>query len=252
MKKQLFLSVFSLFLFCGITFAQELTLEDVLQNHFKAVGAEKLANMKSVVAVGKVISQGMEMPFVQKIKSPDKIRTEVEIQGSKMVQAFNGTVGWMVAPFFGTDDPQDMSEDQISQYKEQADLQGKLWNWKDKVASLELVGKEDMEGTEVYKLKLVDKDQNPNDDNPVGDTRYIYIDAESFVILKTTFKLKVQGIDMEMDIIQSNYKEVDGILMPFGMETIVNGKGSDQVTIDSYTFNTDIADSEFDKPIKNK
>jgi outer membrane lipoprotein-sorting protein len=250
MKKPIFLSIVALFMSCGFSMSQDLTLDEILQNYYKVTGTEKFADIKSITAVGKIITQGMELSFVQMMKRPGKVRTEVDIQGSKMIQVYDGKTGWMIAPWLGTDEPQDMSEDQIGQLKEQADFEGKLWNWKDKVVSLELIGKEDMEGTEVYKLKMIEKDENLSDDNPIGNTRFVYIDAESFVILKLNLKQKIQGIDMEIDVFQSNYKDVEGVIMPFGMKTVINGKTSDEVTIDSYKFNAEIDDALFEKPVK--
>ncbi len=198
----------------------------------------------------------MEMAFVQKVKRPGKARIEVLVQGSKMIQAYNGEIGWMIAPWLGTDEPQDMGDDEIDQLKEQADFEGKLWNWKDKVESLEILGKEDMEGTEVYKLKMVEKieltEGEENEEDAKADVRYIYMDAENFVVLKTQLKKIIQGNEIEIEIYQSNYKEVEGIIMPFSMETKMDGKTVTQITIDTYKLNVEIDDSEFEKPVNEE
>lgn len=236
--------------------AQDLTLDEILKNHFEVTGAEKLTKVNTMIAEGTVNTQGMELPFVMKVKRPGKARNEVTIQGSQMIQAYNGEIGWMIAPWLGTDEPQDMGNDEVDQLKEQADFEGKLWNWKEKVESLELIGKEDMEGTEVYKLKMVEKveieEGEESDEEKKGDIRYIYMDAENFVILKIQVKKNIKGTETEIEIYQSNYKEVEGIIMPFSMETKMGGKTVNQITIDTFKLNEEIDDSEFEKPVKDE
>ncbi|MCD4791961.1 MAG: hypothetical protein K8R54_01915 [Bacteroidales bacterium] len=255
MKKIASLTIVFLVLISTSLKSQDLTLKEILDNHFKVMGTEKLIEVNTMIAEGTVNAQGMEMPFVMKIKRPGKARNEVTIQGSQMIQVYNGEIGWMIAPWLGTDEPQDMGNDEVDQLKEQADFEGKLWNWKEKVDTLLLVGKEDMEGTEVYKLKMVEKPEENEDDEAQeekkGDVRYIYMDAENFVILKIQFKKTIQGTEMEIESFQSNYKEVEGIIMPFSMETKMGGKSVNQITIDTFKLNEEIDDSEFEKPVKN-
>jgi len=255
MKKLIKLTTAFLFAFVLTGNSQNLTLEEILTKHFETTGTEKLSKIKTIEMDGKIITQGIEMPFVSKVKAPGKLRTEVTVQGNKMIQAYDGKDGWMVAPWTGTDEPQDINPDQLKQIKDQADFTGKLWKWKDKVQSLELVGKEDMEGTEVYKLKMVDKpEKNENDTTEMkdGDVTYIFIDAENFVILKMLAKKKIRGAEMEFETYQSNYKDKDGILMPFSIKTKMKGKTITQVTIANVQFNLDFDDSIFERPKTNE
>ena len=251
MKKLFKLTIAFLFAFVLTGNSQDLTLDEILAKHFETMGTEKLSKINSIEVEGKVISRGMEMPFVQMVKQGGKIRLEVTVQGSQMLQAYNGKDGWMVAPWSGTDEPQDMGPEQIDQMKEQSDITGRLWNWKDKVQSLELIGKEDMEGTEVYKLKMVDKPkENVTDSVDVEEPaeRYIYMDAENFVILKTKMNKKMRGAEIEFETFQSNYKDVDGIIMPFSMETKMKGKTVNQISVDTVKFNVELNDSIFERP----
>ena len=253
MKKLIKLTIALIFAFVLSGNAQDLNLDEILAKHFETMNTEKLSKAESVQMYGKVMMQGMEFPFSQLITQAGKIRTEAVIQGSKMVRAFDGTDGWMVAPMMGTDEPQDMSPDEVDQMKDQSDLTGKLWNWKDKVQSLELIGKEDMEGTEVYKLKMVEKPKkNKTDTTEVkeGDVSFIYMDAENFVILKTQLKKDIRGTEMEFESYQSNYQDVDGVIFPFSMETKMKGKTVNQISVDSVKFNVPVDDSMFTRPVK--
>jgi outer membrane lipoprotein-sorting protein len=229
--------------------AQDMTLDEVLENHFETIGQDKLSEVQTFKMTGKQMMQGMEFPFTVYVKRPGKIRVEVEIQGNTMVQAYNGEEGWMINPFAGSMDPQDVNEDQLKQFKEQSDIDGKLFNWKEKGYEVELVGKEDMEGTEVYKIKLTEKPENEGEE---GDVTYYFIDADSFVILKATAKRTVQGQQIEVDNFQSNYKQVDGIAFSFAMETKMNGNTVSQMTIEEVKLGEDIDDAIFERPVKKE
>jgi hypothetical protein len=221
--------------------AQEMKLEDVLTKYFQAVGMEKIREWKTVTVTGKSMAQGMEYPITIIMKRPGKIRVEVEIQGNKMLQGFDGEHGWSVIPWSGSTDPQDMTVDEVKVLKDQADFEGALYNWKEKGHKAELVDKEDMDGTSVYKIKVVKAN---------GNSETNFIDAENFVLLKTTELTKINGNETESDSYASNYKEVNGAQLPFSVENKIKGQTVSSVVIDKYEVNKEIDDHIFDKPAK--
>jgi len=60
--------------------AQDMTLEEILESHFEAIGQEKLNDVKSMTVAGKMMMQGMELPFKMIIKRPNKSRMEMTIR----------------------------------------------------------------------------------------------------------------------------------------------------------------------------
>jgi outer membrane lipoprotein-sorting protein len=243
MKKSIAITFFlaSFLSFSGMT--QELNLDEILNKYYQTMGIDKMKEWKTFTATGKFITQGMELPFMNYQKRPDKIRFELEIQGNKMLRVFDGQAGWAVAPWSGSMDPQDMTPDEVKAMKEQTDFEGLLYNWKEKGHKVELIGKEDMQGTPVYKIKAILAD---------GNVETHYIDAENFVTLKVSSVTKIQGNDVESDSYPSNYKEVQGVLMPFAMESKYNGETGERLVIEKYEINTDMNDSLFVKPAKKK
>ncbi|MBN1253147.1 MAG: outer membrane lipoprotein-sorting protein [Bacteroidales bacterium] len=247
MKKTILILVTVIFSTLGLK-AQDMTIDQVLETYFETLGQEKLSAVTSITMTGKQMAQGMEFPFKVTIKRPNKLRLEATVQGNTMVQAFDGEKGWMIAPWLGTSDPQDVGEDQIKGFKEQADIDGKLFNWKEKGYTVELIGKEDMEGTEVYKIKLTEK---PEKEGEAGDVTFYFVDAENFVVLKTTAKRILRGTEVSSDSYSSNYKEVEGIIFPFSIETKMDGNSVSQIVIEEVKFNEDIDDTIFSRPEKN-
>ena len=93
--------------------AQEVSLDEVLTKYYQATGIEKMKEWKTLTMIGKSTTQGMEFPVTIILKRPGKMRTEVEIQGMKMLQVLDGEAGWTVMPWSGSTDPQDMTSDEV-------------------------------------------------------------------------------------------------------------------------------------------
>lgn len=237
MKKSLLLIASLLLVAGGSLLAQ--SLDEVLAEHFSATGQDNILKVNSQKVTGKVIQSGLEIPFVQYAKRPGKVRIEATLQGLTLIQTFNGTEGWVINPFAGVTTPQPMTEDQLRSIKYQADSDGMLWNWKDKGYQVTLEGKEDMEGTSCYKIKLVTEP---------GDVFTFYIDADTYIMLRQNAKIKVMGNESESDNYYSNYSMVEGIAMPGKAETKINGQLVVTMIFEKMELNPELEDTMFDKP----
>ncbi len=236
--KKLFALFFAATIISSINLAAQ-DLNEVLENHFEVIGLENVLDTETMVMKGKATQQGMEFPMTLFQKRPGKVRMEAEIQGTKLIQAFDGENGWAIMPWTGSMEPQDMGEEQVKSMKQMADMEGDLYNWEEKGYIVELVGEEEMEGTPVYKIKLEKED---------GDVFHYYLDADNYVVLKTDAKVMVQGAEVESSSYFSNFKPVEGMIVPFSIENRVNDQVQLQITIDEYQINTDIEDTMFSKP----
>lgn len=237
---------FSLFLLAIFIGAANLTaqdLEEILDNHFEVIGMDEVLETNTVVAKGKAVQMGTEFPMILYQKRPNKVRMEAEIQGTKLVQAYNGENGWAIIPWTGSLEPQDMTEDQTKSIKLMGDMDGDLYNWEEKGHTLTFEGEEEMEGTPVYKLRLEKED---------GDVFTYYLDAENYVILRADSKVDVQGTEVEASSYYSNFKPVQGMIMPHSIESKVNDQVQSQIVIESYEIDSEIDDSMFEKPAETK
>jgi outer membrane lipoprotein-sorting protein len=238
--KKLALLICSLVLLSGTSLSAQ-SLDDVLKEHFAATGQEKLIKMNSLKTVGKLLQSGIEIPFTQMAKRPSCMRVEGTFQGLTFIQTYNGKEGWNVNPFTGVTEPQPFNEDELKSMKFSADMDGMLWDWKAKGYTVTLEGKEDMEGTSSFKIKLVTQE---------GDAFMFYIDSESYVMLRTNSKIKVQGNEMDTDTYYANYMQVEGIALPGKVETKMNGQVVMSIITDKVEFNPELDQSLFEKPAK--
>ena len=236
MKKSILTFLLSL-IFISASLAQ--TVDEILAEHFNAVGQEKLLATNTVMMKGKIIQSQFEIPFTSYQKRPMNFRSEAEFQGMKIISGFDGNSGWSINPMTGATDPQPMTEEQIDRMKIQADYDGLFYNYKEKGYTVEFTGKETVDDIETYVLKLT---------RPNGDIVTSYIDAETYVLLKAKSKMKIQGVDTETEMIFSNYKYVNEILNPFSLETKMNGQTVMQMTFDQISYDSDMPDSMFEMP----
>ena len=221
--------------------AQELSVDDVLSRYYEAAGgAEKLKSVMTRRMTGRMqVAPGMEATFTMLGKRPAKMRMEFTIQGMTAVQAFDGERGWMISPFMGQTEPEPMPADVVQTIREDADFDGPLIDFAVKGHAVELLAKEDVRGTETYRLKLTLKD---------GQVTYYYLNSESFLPIKTQARRTVQGMDINADTFMSDYKSVDGMMLPFSIQVTGQGPQGQTLSIESVEFNVDIDDKVFEMP----
>ncbi len=235
MKNILILSLF--IIFSAVGFSQ--SLEEVLSKHFNAIGQENLVKVNTMISKGKLAQMGQNLPFKMIYARPLKFRFEVTFQGLTMIQAFDGVKGWATNPFMGDGEPAEIPADQLKNLKVQADMDGALWNYKDKGYTAELLPNEKIEGVECYSISLKDS---------TGDDFKILIDTQSFMILKQTSKTVMGGQPVEMEIYPSNYKDINGIKIAFAIEVKAEGQTIYSMALDTNEFDSKVDDKIFVMP----
>ena len=238
MRKSI-ITTLAIVLIASMNFVNAQSVDDVLKKHFKAVGQDELVSAKSYYMKAKLSQMGQELPMEMKMKQPNKFRVEMEMMGQKMIQAFDGEKGWMIAPWISPD-PQPLEGDQLKQATQQVDFEGELYNYKQKGSTAEFVGKVNADGKEAYKIKLTTKG---------GDVKNYFIDAGTNLILKVKAKISAGG--QEIDVVQkfSDYKNFDGITMASKMES-ATPMGNVSVIVVEFKINENFDDAIFKQPAK--
>jgi hypothetical protein len=195
----------------GLFTIQAQSVDEIVANHIKAIGGtENWKNLKTLKITGSVeIGPNMKAPVTIYLKDKKKMRFEMDFQGMKMIQAIDGDSGWSIVPFSGKTDPERMSEEDVRNAQEQADFTGDLFDYKSKGSTVEFLGKEDMEGSETFKMKVTKKN---------NDVKYIYLDTKTYLIMKETSKQKFQDKEIEGVSLPSDYKMVSGMMWAFSNE----------------------------------
>lgn len=214
------------------------TVDDVVAKINEAVGG--VAKQKAVKTMRtdlELIVQGgaLKLPMKAIQKRPALLYTEITYQGMQIKSAYDGKGGWQINPLQGQSKPAAMNEEEIKQNEEQADMDGELIDSKEKGYKVDLMGKEDLDGSMAYKLKVVNKH---------GDIKYRFFDAETYLPIKTITKTKTkEGGESEAETYFSDFKKFNGLTVPCTVETKMKGQTMSQIVIKNV---------EFDKPVDDK
>lgn len=229
-------------LFGVVLAAQDLTLDQILAKHYTAMGGlDKIKAVNSVSMTSKMVMGGgqMEAPLNVKMKRPHMMRSDVTLQGKVFVRATDGTTAWQINPFAGGDEPQKLGGAEADQLNDGADIDGTLVDYKSRGITVELIGKEDVEGSPAYKLKVTRNG---------GRIETNWLDAATFLAIKNSTKITQMGQEMEVESFPGNYKKVDGVMMPYSLDQKVNGRSMLQMTVEKVETNLALEDSIFKMP----
>lgn len=185
--------------------------------------------------------QNVQLPFVLEMKRPRKTRVEIEFQNDKAIQVYDGSKGWKFRPFLGRRDVEPYSIDELQAASVEPDLDGLLVDYAAKGTLVTLEGVEKVEGRDAYKLKLALKGRQ---------VRHLWIDAETFLDVKIEgTPRRMDGRMRQVEIYYRDYKTVNGLTIPYMLETTVQGvKKSHKMTIESVVVNPKLDDSLFTPP----
>jgi outer membrane lipoprotein-sorting protein len=218
------------------------TVDDIIAKNEQARGGlDKIKAVQSIRSTGTMsMGGGMEAPGMMIQKRPDMARLEFTVQGLTAVQAYDGKTAWQIMPFMGKKDPEVMSADDKKDIEENADIDGPLVDYKSKGNKVELLGKDKVEGTDAYKLKLTLKN---------GDVITDYLDADSFLEIKQETKRMIRGSETEVESSLGDYKEVNGLMLPFAIENGIKGsQEKEKLTLSKIELNIPVDDSIFKMP----
>jgi outer membrane lipoprotein-sorting protein len=214
------------------------TVDEIIAKNIQGKGgAEKLRSVQSLKLSGRLSGRGMEAPFTIWSKRPNMARQETQMQGQTMVRAFDGTTAWMM---IGTD-AQEVAGPQATSTREQAEFDSPLLDYKTKGSTIELVGSETLGTAKVYHLKLTTKG---------GQVQHYMLDADTGLERQTSVTLDQGGQPVTVVSDLSDYRDVDGIKVPFTVKQTVNGTPVSQLTVEKVEFNAPIDDAIFKMPKK--
>jgi outer membrane lipoprotein-sorting protein len=220
------------------------TAEELAAKNVEAKGGiESIHAIKSLRLTGKMRVQQdtLELGFVTLVRQPGEVRYEASVQGLTEVQAFDGTQAWQINPFQGRKDPEKLSTDDAKGLGEDAaDFVGPLVDYKAKGYTLDYLGREDIDGTEAYKLRVTRTN---------GDLTTVYLDPDYFLEIRTVNRRIEHGVPIETVVDYGDYEKVAGVFLPFSQETGLKGSSERQkVQFEKGEANVDAADGLFQFP----
>jgi hypothetical protein len=154
-----------------------------------------------------------QLPFLMELKRGRKTRFELQFAGKTAIQVYDGTSGWKLRPFLNRMEVEPYTPEELKIASTQSDLDGPLVDYAAKGSRIELDGVEKVEGRDTYKLKVIEK---------TGHTFHVWVDAETFLEAKIEGQpRRLDGTEHPVEVYYRDYRAVDGLRIPFVLETRV-------------------------------
>jgi hypothetical protein len=191
---------------------QAQTADEIVNKHIDAIGGkENWKKVNSLKQEANLSVQGMDIPLTMYQVNNKAMKQEFVVMNMTAYTIMRADSGWTYMPFQGQTAPEPMTAEQVKMGADQLDIQGELLDYAAKGHNVELQGKEDVDGTEAIKLKVTRKS---------GNEIVYYFDPSNYLVIRTVWKVKVDGQEMEQKMNYSNYQKLpEGITVPFTMES---------------------------------
>ncbi|MGB2693268.1 MAG: hypothetical protein WBB48_00600 [Thermodesulfobacteriota bacterium] len=220
---------------------KELDLDQVLAKYYESVGGlERWQKLNTMVMKGTITSQEKSMPITAYHLRPNKCRVEFIVKEVMMAQIFNGVFAWQINPLSGNPEPAPMTRGKTNYMKDTCGIENSLIDYKKKGYDVELIGSEEIESKKNYKIRVKYRS---------GNLETYYINAETFLITKTTGIYDFDGRETRITTNYKNYKETKGFMVPYLLAVDIHGApGQEMLNIDEFTFNAKIDPKIFEFP----
>ncbi len=218
------------------------TADDIIARYVKTIGGmDRIQALQTLRRTGRFTGGGgFEAVVVQENKRPNRVRQEFSLQGMTGINAYDGRAGWKIEPWQGKKDPEALSEEELRDITEESDFDGPLINYQQKGNRVELVGTEQVEGTDAFKLKVTLAN---------GDVRTYYMDTDYYVPIRIDTKRIIRGAEQETETSLGDYKQVAGVYLPYSFETGQRGsQDRGKITYQKIEANLPLDDQRFTQP----
>jgi outer membrane lipoprotein-sorting protein len=238
------LKISTLFLFIALfttQLASAQTADEIVENYFKVTGGkDKWLALKTITIDAKASQMGQDLPITIYNKLPNKIRMEINVQGQKIVQAYDGAEVWMTNPMTGGQAQKIPADnDQAKSLRAQAESENALLNYQDKGHKIELSGAKSVEGTDCHEVKLTKKD---------GAVETYYFSKDTGIIVMQSSISTNPQMSGAVETYLNDYKEVGGLFVPLTIEQKFNGNTISKIVFEKYTINEAMDDKMFAFP----
>jgi outer membrane lipoprotein-sorting protein len=211
------------------------TVDEIVAKNLAAKGgAEKLRAITSVKTRGRIKGARGDLPVVVWTMRPNLMRRELTSDGQTQVVAFDGKTLWGINPLLGGR-PQEITGPGAERTRQDADdFDSVLLDYAQKGYKVELVPAENAGAGP--RLRVTKKN---------GTVQEIHLSPETFLEDKITMQVDQGGRKGVLATELSNYKSVDGMMVPFTIRQTLNGQLAAEVQYEQVEFNLPLDEGLF-------
>lgn len=210
--KKIFLLFVAFVFFSFSNFAQ--TADELIAKHFVARGGlDKIKALQSLVMEGSMNQSGVDIVMKFTYVHNKATRVDYSAMGQSGYNILTTTEGWNFNPFAGNAAAEPMKADQVKDAQTSLDLHSAFLDYKAKGSTVEYMGKETLDGKDVFKLKLVHNN---------GKSVTYYLNSD-YLIARTSSMTKGDNGEVEQVSEYGDFRKLpNGYTFPFSRKTGVN------------------------------
>lgn len=184
----------------SLQFVQAQTLDEIINKNIDAMGGkEKIMTLSSALMTGTFTPPGAAaIDIITTKKHTVGSRIDIEANGTNNYQIITPTNGWIFTPVQGDKEPRPLLDDQFKAGQVLLDLHGPFVNYKEKGNIIEMAGKDTVNGTVCYKLKVT---------SPNTNVTVYSVDSKSYFIVKASTKMFQFGALEDVVTMYSDFKK---------------------------------------------
>lgn len=204
----------SVFISCG-AIASAQSADDIISKYVEAIGGKKnLSKIESLYTESEMDIMGMLA--IQKITvlNGKGYVMVMEINGEEIINCVTEDGGWSINPMEGNYSAVDMPEEQYSEARSQMYVGGPFTVLSDMEYTAEALGNESIGDVNAAKVQLT---------TPGGTKTVHFFDPATGYLIQTIQEADMQGEMVETVLSISDYKEVDGFILPHTVSIDVGG-----------------------------
>lgn len=244
MKKQIGL-LFLLIALIASACTKKDTVESIVAKMAEKNGSvANFDKMKGFIMLTEVsVKNSMTIPVKATIFKPNKFRMEIEFMGQRIVQTYNGSIGWAEMGGQVNQIPENELAPMLDNFQfNYGFLMNPIIKYKETGLKVTLLGNEDINGSPTFKLLSISKK---------NDSTYVYVDKNSFMEVKNVKNIKdPNGMVSKIETYSSDFKASNGINYPQTITVKQNNQEVTKITIKSIELIDKIDMKLFEMPVQ--
>jgi outer membrane lipoprotein-sorting protein len=217
------------------------SVDQIIQKNLDAKGGlTRLKQVNTIKQTATMSMQGRDASITIYSKRPNFIRQEIHADGRQVVNGFDGYSPWILNPNVSPK-PIVLTGPQADQIKAESNFDGPLVDFKAQGSTVAMNGFEMMGSRRVVHLRLT---------TAGGQRSDVYLDAETWLEtrISTQQNQPNQPTQLRRDQELSDYRDQDGIKVPFLVRTLMNGVLQSELKVQTVEFNVTLDDALFKVP----
>jgi outer membrane lipoprotein-sorting protein len=216
------------------------TVDEIIARNLTAKGgADKLRAVQSVKTTGRIKTPRGELAITNWTKRPNMMRRETVVDGQTQVLGFDGKTLWGINPLISPKAQEITGPGAERTRQDAGDFDSVLLDYKQKGYQIELAPAAPAASGSGPRLRVTKKE---------GSVQDVYLNPDTYLEDRITTELEHEGKKATVATELSNYKEVDGMMVPFRIRQTFNGQPQGEVVYEQIQFNLPLGDDLFRMP----